>query len=86
MLFTDTKIQEHRGTQAVQRLRKLKLKNGHPFMINSKDLPPNQCYLEYPDGKVHLVSISSVTSRNLKILRELSSTESQILRLKFHLH
>jgi hypothetical protein len=40
---------------AVKELRLHKLRNGQPFMINSKDLKCNQCFLEYPDGTIQLV-------------------------------
>lgn len=46
---------EKSGTDAVRALRILKLENGLPFMINDPELPSNQCYLEYPDGKIILV-------------------------------
>jgi hydrogenase maturation factor HypF (carbamoyltransferase family) len=39
-------IIEKKGNDAVQRLRLQKLRSGHPFMINAKDLESNQCYLE----------------------------------------
>lgn len=43
---------ERTGNAAVKKLRITKLRNGHPFMINSEDLPGYQCYLEYPDGSI----------------------------------
>ena len=43
------------GNDAVKELRLHKLRNGQPFMINSKDLKCNQCFLEYPDGTIQLV-------------------------------
>ena len=49
---------EEKGTAAVRKLRIQKLLNGHPFMINSKELISNQGYLEYPDGTIKLVSIT----------------------------
>ena len=72
------------GTNAVKRLRLKKLKSGHPFMINSSELPSGQCYLEYPDGKINLVTIST-NGREFILLRELSVLESNKLRKKFHL-
>jgi hypothetical protein len=35
------------GTLAVKNLRVKKLHNGIPFMINSRELPIGQTYLEY---------------------------------------
>lgn len=43
---------EKKGTEAVKRLRIQKLEKGLPFIINSKELPSNQCYLEYPGGTI----------------------------------
>ncbi|HEX3934325.1 MAG TPA: hypothetical protein VHW43_06570 [Puia sp.] len=52
-----------KGTDAVKRLRLQKLARGYPFMINTKDLESNQCYLEYPDGTIALVFLpKSATS------------------------
>lgn len=75
---------ENIGNQAVRNLRKSKFGNGQPFMINSKDLPSNMCYLEYPDGRMTLVSIQ----RDLKdfvFIRNLSQAESDKIRLKYNL-
>lgn len=75
---------EEKGTAAVKRLRIQKLAKGLPFMINSKELPSNQCYLEYPDGSIHLVILSK-NARDFDIIRELSTQESRRLRTKFKL-
>jgi hypothetical protein len=53
-------------------------------MINSNDLPRNQCYLEYPDGKITLVSFSRAT-RDFMPVRKLSNVEAASLRGKFGL-
>lgn len=81
-----TEIQEieKKGTAAVKRLRLKKLKTGFPFMINSKDLPGNQCYLEYPNGSIVLVTIAK-SAKDFTVLRVLSSDEQRILRLKYNL-
>lgn len=75
---------ERKGTAAVKRLRSQKLANGLPFMINSKELPSNQCYLEYPDGSIHLVTLSR-TARDFDMIRELSIQERSRLRIKYKL-
>lgn len=75
---------ERTGTAAVKRLRLKKLQNGLPFMINSKELPGNQCYLEYPNGSIKLVTMDSST-RDFKVLRELSKGESAVILAKYHL-
>ncbi|WP_158796645.1 hypothetical protein [Pedobacter sp. L105] len=43
------------ASSAILRLRGRTLKSGQPFMINTNDLPKNQCYLEFPDRKIQLV-------------------------------
>lgn len=75
---------EKNGTAAVKRLRIRKLQNGHPFMINSKDLPGNQCYLEYPDGSMALVSILK-SARQFTTVRKLSHSEEHGIRTRFDL-
>ncbi len=72
-----------KGTNAVKKLRELKLKNGLPFMINVKDLSTNQCYLEYPNGSIKLISVLP-SSRDLEVIRELDSFEANTLRQRFN--
>ncbi len=79
--ITDT---QKRGSEAVKRLRTQKLSNGLPFMINSKELPKGQCYLEYPNGTIKLVTLS-VSKREFFILRELTSVERIAIRRQYHL-
>lgn len=79
-----TKSINSAGSLAVRRLRLRKLQDGHPFMINSRDLPSNQCYLEYPNGSIKLATISG-NKREFTILKELSVTESHTIRHKYHL-
>jgi hypothetical protein len=75
---------ERKGTAAVKRLRKQNLADGLPFMINSNDLPPGQCYLEYPDGSIQLVTLAQ-NKRDFVLIQELSSQESTALRHRFNL-
>ncbi len=72
-----------KGTNAVKKLREHKLKNGLPFMINAKELATDQCYLEYPDGSIKLVTLIHAR-RDLDIVKELTAAEAQKLRLRFH--
>ena len=44
--MSDLEVLENVGTAAVKRLRKQELAAGFPFMINSKDLPSIQCYMD----------------------------------------
>lgn len=53
-------------------------------MINSNDLPKTLCYLEFPDGKIQLVTLST-DRRDFTVVRELSKTESTLLRKKYNL-
>lgn len=71
------------GTKAVHRLRERKLRHGLPFMINSKELAANQCYLEYPDGSIKLVTIIHAT-QEVNVVRELTTAEARKLRIRFH--
>ncbi|MES2773912.1 MAG: hypothetical protein V4722_06995 [Bacteroidota bacterium] len=81
-----TQIQEieKAGNEAIKRLRSSKLKNGHPFMINSNELPTNQCYLEYPDGSIALVTIIK-PAMDFTVIHKLNKTEEAALRQKFNL-
>jgi hypothetical protein len=83
-LMLKTEDLERIGTNAVRELRINKFKNGNPFLINSKDLPSNQCYLEYANGKIILASFSS-GSHDFVIIRELTDQESMALRAKLEL-
>jgi hypothetical protein len=61
---------ERTGTTAVKRLHIRKPRNGHSFMINSKDLPGKQCYLEHPNGTIVLATIKK-SARNLRLCEHL---------------
>lgn len=75
---------ERTGNAAVRKLRMNKFRKGHPFMINSKDLPGYQCYLEYPNGSIVLVSITK-EARDFTTIRQLSLLEENSLRLRYNL-
>ena len=70
------------GNDAVQELRLQKLRSGHPFMINSKELQSNQCYLEYPDGNIQLVFLKNA-AREFTVVRTLSLSEAETLRKRY---
>jgi hypothetical protein len=74
---------EQIGNKAVQKLRLQKLQSGHPFMINSKELEPNQCYMEYPDGSIQLVYLKNA-AKDFTVIRTLSTSEQEVIRLKYH--
>lgn len=75
---------QNAGTEAVKKLRLKKLKSGLPFMINSKDLPGNQCYLEFPDGLIKLVVVQK-SAKDFTEIRILSFEEVETLRAKYNL-
>ena len=75
---------QQKGTGAVKKLRLQKLQNGIPFMINSKELPGNQCYMEYPDTSIKLVTISG-SGLEFIVLRILTENECNELRQKYNL-
>jgi len=73
---------ENSGIQAVKLLRKRKHTMGLPFMINTKELPSTQCYLEYPDGRIKLATIAEDKS-DFKILTEFTLLQSDRIRKKY---
>jgi hypothetical protein len=75
---------EKSGTDAVRALRIRKLGKGLPFMINDSELPSNQCYLEYPDGKIILVKLVQ-HARDFTPLRVLTDCEIHQIRVKYDL-
>jgi len=81
--MSTVKITSRKGTNAVKKLREQKLRSGLPFMINVKELSTNQCYLEYPNGSIKLITVVH-SSRDIDIVRELTSTEASHLRERFH--
>ncbi|MCP9750447.1 hypothetical protein [Ferruginibacter sp. HRS2-29] len=75
---------ERAGIDAVKMLRRTKLSGGLPFMINSDLLPPEQCYLEYPDGSIKTVVISKYDN-DFKVIEELSAERIAYIRNKYEL-
>lgn len=68
----------------VKQLRLRKLSSGQPFLIYSEALPERQGYLEYPDGRIYLVTLQ-LGARDFTLLRELSLSEANTLRIEFDL-
>jgi hypothetical protein len=75
---------EKSGILAVKLLRRTKLNLGHPFMINTNALPTDQCYLEYPNGSITLVTISR-KNNDFKIIEKLTPQQCDSLRKKYKL-
>jgi len=82
--MSDLEVLENIGTAAVMELRKQQLAAGEFFMINSKDLPAKQTYLEYPDGSINIATIAP-NERSFVVVRKLSVTEAQLVRQRFNL-
>jgi hypothetical protein len=82
--MTDFQQIEEKGNRAVRKLRKKKLSQGHPFMINSRELASNQAYLEFPSGSICLVCLEQ-KAKDFTIIRELSQVESGSLRQRYRL-
>lgn len=82
--MSDLEILEKTDTDAVMRLRQRTLAAGEPFMINSKELPPTQGYLEYPDRTISLVSVAP-DLHSFNTVRKLSDEEVLAIRHKFNL-
>lgn len=77
------KISSNRNGIVVKKLREQKLRAGLPFMINVKELASHQCYLEYPNGSIKLVSIIS-SSRDINVVSELNTSEANNLRKRLN--
>lgn len=77
------KISSSRNSIFVKKLRDQKLRAGLPFMINVEELASNQCYLEYPDGIIKLVSIISST-RDINVVKELNTSDANNLRKRLN--
>jgi hypothetical protein len=68
----------------IKSLRKEKLLQGIPFMINSDDLPSHQCYLEYPDGSIKIAEVNSRDSE-FRIIEELDFLNTENIKRKLKL-
>ena len=72
------------GTVAVRALRIRRLESGLPFMINIKEAGDQLCYIEYPNGNIHLVKQSSL-GNDFETLEILEKSEAINLRRRFNL-
>lgn len=70
---------EKRAQIAVRKLRDETLSQGNPFMIYNKSLPKGQYYMEYPDGKIKIVSVSRKLNEFV-IESELSQQQADQIR------
>lgn len=79
-----TTTQDKITSLAILALRKQKLSQNIPFMINSEILEPHQCFLEYPDGSIKIAEADS-NKCDFKILFEYNSKDLHWLRQKLNL-
>ncbi|GGH06846.1 MULTISPECIES: hypothetical protein [Sphingobacterium] len=77
--------QVKRGSMAVKALRANRLKSGLPFMINVTGMERKLCYMEYPNGKIHLVKQSNNGS-DFETMHILDESETIQLRNRFDLY
>lgn len=75
---------EKSGRQAIIKLRKNKLNLGQPFMINTKDLPSSQFYLEHPDGHIEHTTITS-DKTDFKTITKFTLKQSDLIIKKYKL-
>lgn len=78
------KIYETAAAKAIKQLRKTKLKQGQPFMINTDVLDSSQCYMEYPDGSIKIVE-ADMRQRDFHVVYELSASDADAVRRKHKL-
>jgi hypothetical protein len=78
------KKMEESALKAIKSLRKQKLSQGLPFMINSDKLDSSQCFLEYPDGTIRIVEANKKEG-DFYVLFELSKKDANSLRRKLKL-
>ena len=70
---------EKRAQIAVMRVRAESLKNGKTFMIYDKDLPSGKYYMEYPDGKMKIVTASH-KDQDFIVEKELTQSQADLIR------
>jgi len=58
------------------------LKSGESFVIYDDRLPPEECYLEHPDGSIELVWMPS-HSKKYSVKEKLGPVQVELLRRKF---
>ena len=70
--------------KAIKLLRKKKLSQGLPFMINSDMLDSKQCFMEYPDGSIKIVE-ADPKEFDFRIVFEYNSKDANDLRRRLNL-
>jgi hypothetical protein len=70
---------EKRAQIAVIKLRAETLQNGKTFMIYHKELPAGKYYMEYPDGKMKIVTASHKLKEFI-VEEELTQIQADLIR------
>jgi len=78
--FADYNYKIEAAKTVIQQLRKHDLDSGHCFMIFDEDLPEDQAYYEYPDGRV---CIEQLDKKNIEIPRVLIKNLNRVEKAKF---
>jgi hypothetical protein len=69
--------------EVIKKLRRDDLAAGHCFMILDDDLPHDQAYYEYPDGRIQIEQIDlNNMYRPLLFIRSLTLNEIEHLKAK----
>lgn len=68
---------------AVIRLRAESLQQGKTFMMYDKNLPAGKYYMEYPDGKMKIVTASHKLKEFI-VEKELRQSEADLIRDKLN--
>lgn len=74
---------EKKAQIAVRKLREKTLSQGNPFMIYHKNLPKGKYYMEYPDGKMKIVSVSR-KENDFVVESELSQQQADLIRKRLN--
>jgi len=77
------RIKSNRNSIIVKKLRDQKLRAGFPFMINDNELASNQCYLEFPNGVIKLISVN-LSTRDINVIKELNASDANNLRKRLN--
>lgn len=70
---------ERTAKKAINLLRKKKLSQGVPFMINSTLLPSHECFLEYPNGLIEIIR-ADPEACDFKVVEKLNPISIKLLR------
>lgn len=84
MSFINTAELTKKANLAVKQLRSQRLSKGLPFMINTKELHDDTCFLEDPNGQIKLVRQNKARTEFIEI-RTLSAEAARQIRIRYPL-